>query len=332
MDQVMSGLATPAQTAAWLVAQRSSGVTADELAVLVEVKLEHAVTVDIPGPVVDTCGTGGDDSGSVNISTMAAIVVAATGRRVVKHGNRAASSKSGSVDVLEALGVVPDLAPDRIGACLDRVGIAFCFAQVFHPAMRHAGPVRKEIGIRSVFNFLGPLANPVRPSAQTVGVADEQMAPVVAAALARKGTSALVVRGMDGMDEITTEAPTRVWDARKAEIREVVIDTEDVGLARPSAGALGGADPAANAEAARRMLAGGQGPRSTAIADAVAANAAAAMCVFDVASGRAEADEDLLSQLAPRVIEAREAIATGAAARLLDEWVTVSRELGGAGG
>ncbi len=325
MDQVMSGAASPAQIAAFLVALRAKGVTGADLAVFVDSMLSHAVTLDIDGPAVDTCGTGGDNSGSVNISTMAAVVVAATGRRVVKHGNRAASSQSGSADVLEALGLVPDLPPDLIAPCVERAGIAFCFAPVFHPAMRHAGPVRKELGIRTVFNFLGPLANPARPDAQVVGVADAAMAPVVAAALARRGTRALVVRGEDGMDEITTLTPTRVWDARTTDVRQTVLDCQAWGLARPEPGALDGADAAHNARVAREVLGGGGSP---AIRDAVAANAAAAMAVFDVAADAADPDEDLTAQLAPRVEEALRVIRDGRAGARLDLWIEASRSVG----
>ncbi|MFN8125839.1 MAG: anthranilate phosphoribosyltransferase [Candidatus Nanopelagicales bacterium] len=322
MDQVMSGAAAPAQIAAFLVALRAKGVTGAELAVLVDVMLDHSVSLDLPQPSVDTCGTGGDNSGSVNISTMAAVVVAASGRRVVKHGNRAASSQAGSADVLEALGVVADLPPDEIADCLQRAGIVFCFAPVFHPALRHAGPVRRELGIRTVFNFLGPLANPARPVAQVVGVADLGMAPVVAGALAARGTRALVFRGEDGMDEITTLGPTRVWDARTAAVTESVIDTVDLGIARPASGALDGADAAHNASVARAVL---SGAGSDAVRDAVAVNAAAAMAVFDVAAGTADAAEDLPTQLTPRIAEALAVIRDGRAAATLDGWVAASR-------
>ncbi len=329
MDQIMSGDAGPARIAAFLVALRSSGVDAEQLAAMVDVMLAHSVPIAVPGPSVDTCGTGGDDSGSVNISTMAAVVVAASGRTVVKHGNRAASSLSGSADVLEALGVVADLAPDLVGACVAEAGLAFCFAQVFHPAMRHAGPVRKELGIRSVFNFLGPLANPARPAAQVVGVADAAMAPVVAGALAARGTVALVVRGEDGMDEITTLAPTVVWDARTADVRTGTIDTVDLGLPRPQPGALAGGDPAHNAQVARAVLAGDDTGSSRAVRDAVAANAAAAMLVYDTATGEVAADAPLLDALAPRVAQAQQLMIGGDALRTLDRWVQVSRQLAG---
>ncbi len=330
MDQIMAGQATPAQVAAFLVAMRSRGVDGEQLAALVDVMLGHAVTIDVPGPAVDTCGTGGDNSGSVNISTMAAVVVAASGRTVVKHGNRAASSQSGSADVLEALGVVVDLAPDLVPACVDQVGIAFCFAQVFHPAMRHAGPVRKELGIRSVFNFLGPLANPARPGAQVVGVPDPVMAAVVADALARRRTTALVVRGDDGMDEITTLAPTRVWDARGPVVTESVIDVADLGIPRPHAGALDGGCADSNADVMRLVLSGGTGSGDTqAIRDAVAVNAAAAMVVYDTVMGALPVDEPLMVALAPRVANAQELMESGAAGRTLDRWIAVTRQLAG---
>jgi anthranilate phosphoribosyltransferase len=327
MGQVMSGAATPAQIAALLVAMRSHGVDTEQLAVLVDVMLEHSVPVAVPGPAVDTCGTGGDHSGSVNISTMAAVVVAASGRTVIKHGNRAASSQSGSADVLQELGVVVDLAPDLVPSCVADAGIAFCFAQVFHPAMRHAGPVRKELGMRSVFNFLGPLANPARPAAQVVGVPDPQMAAVVAGALARRGTVALVVRGDDGMDEITTTAPTHVWDARGPQVTETVIDTLDFGIERPEAGALDGGDAAHNASVARAVLAGADEPHLAAVRDAVAVNAAAAMVVYDTVTGAVAADAPLGEVLPLRVAKARDLMVTGASGQTLQRWIDVTRQL-----
>lgn len=329
MDEVMAGRATAAQIAAFLVALRSVDVSPDVLAGMVDVMLQHSVAVAVEGPTVDTCGTGGDNSGSVNISTMAAVVVAATGRTVVKHGNRAASSRSGSADVLEALGVVADLPPDAIAASVADAGLAFCFAPVFHPAMRHAGPVRREIGVRSVFNVLGPLANPARPAAQVVGVADPAMAGVVAGALAQRGTVALVVRGEDGMDEITTAAATRVWDARTAEVRPAFLDTRDLGIARPAPGALAGGDAAENAAVARAVLSGADGERERAVRDAVAVNAAAAILVYDTAAGLVPADAPLVEALAEPLAAARSAISSGKAAGTLQEWAAVTRRLAG---
>lgn len=327
LREVMAGTASAAQMAGFLVALRSKGVTGRELAAMVSVMLESSVPVVVDGPTVDTCGTGGDNSGSVNISTMAAVAVAAAGVRVVKHGNRAATSKSGSADVLEALGVSVDLAPELIGPCLDRVGIAFCFAPVFHPSMRHAGPVRRELGVPTVFNILGPLANPARPEAQVVGVADPLLAPKVADALNRRGTSALVVRGEDGLDEMTTMAPTRVWDCRGRAVREVVIGPEDLGLSLASQGALDGGDAQYNAGIARDALSQAPSEQVMDVRDAVVLNAAAALvCVESV--GGAD-DTELVSDLRDAMLRIDQALEEGEGTLILDRWVEVSSELSG---
>src|SRR6266516_8025863 len=210
MRRIMSGEATPSQIAAFVVALRAKGETAAEVAGLAAAMLELAPRVETPGPVVDTCGTGGDRAGTGNVSTMAAIVAAGAGAVVAKHGNRAATSQCGSADLLEALGVKIALEPEGVTRCLGEAGIAFMFAPVFHAAMAHAAGPRKEMGIPTVFNFLGPLTNPARPAAQVVGVADARMQPVLAGVLADRGTRAFVVRGRDGIDEITTTGPTRV--------------------------------------------------------------------------------------------------------------------------
>lgn len=232
--------------------------------------------------------------------------------------------------MLQALGVVVDLAPDQIASSVAEAGIAFCFAQVFHPAMRHAGPVRKELGMRSVFNFLGPLANPARPAAQVVGVPDPQMAAVVAGALARRGTIALVVRGDDGMDEITTMAPTHVWDVRGSRVVEKMLDVQDLGIERPATGALDGGDAAHNAVVAREVLSGGDGPHVVAVRDAVAVNAAAAMLVYDTVTGAVPVDAPLEQVLPPRIEEARELMVSGTANQTLQRWIEVTRRLAGA--
>lgn len=346
MDELLSGRASQAQIAAFLTALSGKGVTGAELAHFVEVMLEHAVAVDVPGLAVDTCGTGGDFSGTVNISTLAAVVAAACGVPVVKHGNRSATSKSGSADMLEALGMSLAVPPERVVDCLTGAGIAFCFAGVFHPAMRHITPVRRDLGIRTVFNLMGPLANPARPHAQVLGVADEAMAPVVADALARRGTAAFVVRGEDGLDEITTMAPTRVWDCRRAQVRTAVLDARELGIERPALGALSGGDPARNAELARAAFTPGADPAVDPMRDAVALNAAAALLLFEglnapQSDSRASAghrvpngaesphsdDLGLVEQLRPHLATARAAIAGGDALRQLDRWVAVSRTL-----
>ena len=206
MAEMLTGSAPPANTAAFLVALRAKGETAGEVSGLVTGMMNASVPLDIEGPVVDTCGTGGDRSHTVNISTMAAVVAAAAGARVAKHGNRAASSQSGSADMLEALGVVIDLPAAAAAEAGSRLGITFCFAPVFHPAMRHIGPIRRELGIRTVFNVLGPLANPAHPAAQVLGVPTEAIGELMSGVLAARGTKALVVHGDDGLDELTVYA------------------------------------------------------------------------------------------------------------------------------
>ncbi len=320
MEEVMGGSASPGQIGAFLVALRAKGVTPAEIAVFVDAMLRHAHPVAGGSAAVDTCGTGGDASGTVNLSSMAAIVVAATGQPVVKHGNRAASSKSGSADVLEALGVPLTLAPDAVEECLARTGITFCFAPVFHPAMKHAGPVRRELGIPTVFNILGPLANPARPAAQLVGVADAALGPVVAEALRLRGTSALVVHGDDGLDEITTATTTTVWDATGPAVVQTSLDTADLGLARPEPGSLRGGDAAFNAAVARAVFA--DEPGVAAVTEAVCANAAAAL----VAAGAVGAG-DLQQRWAAGYARARAAVADGSAAQTLGRWHEVATSL-----
>jgi anthranilate phosphoribosyltransferase len=286
----------------------------------VESMLRHAHPVAGGSGAVDTCGTGGDASGTVNLSSMAAIVVAGTGQPVVKHGNRAASSKSGSADLLEALGIPLQLPPDAVEDCLAKAGITFCFAPVFHPAMKHAGPVRRELGIPTVFNILGPLANPARPAAQLVGVADRGIGPVVAQALRLRGTSALVVHGDDGLDEITTATTTTVWDATGPEVVQTALDTKDLGVPRPAPGSLQGGDAAFNAEVARKVLANEDSV--AAVIDAVCANAGAALVASGAAGGGSLGD-----RWAVGYERARAAVADGSAARTLERWREVANAL-----
>ncbi|MCY7374147.1 MAG: anthranilate phosphoribosyltransferase, partial [Spirochaetaceae bacterium] len=256
MEQVMLGEATPAQVAGFVVALRAKGESPDEVSGLVSAMLSLAARIDVPGPAVDTCGTGGDRAHTVNISTMSAMVVAGAGAKVIKHGNRAASSACGSADLLEELGVVVDLAPELVVECVDQAGIAFCFAPRFHPALRHAAAARRELGVATVFNFLGPLANPAQPSAQAVGVADARMAGVMAQVLADRGVSALVFRGDDGLDELTPCAPSQVWVVRDGAVTMEKVSPEDVGIERAELDSLRGGDAPHNAEVARRFLAG----------------------------------------------------------------------------
>jgi anthranilate phosphoribosyltransferase len=285
MERIMSGEATPAQLGAFVAALRAKGETVEEMAGLVATMRRLALKVTVEGPLVDTCGTGGDRAATVNASTMAAFVVAGAGGKVAKHGNRAASSKSGSADVLEALGVRIDLGPDAVAACIGEVGMGFCFAPIFHPSMRHTAVVRRELGVPTVFNFLGPLSNPAGARHQALGVSDRSMAPKMAEVLSRTGSvHALVLRGCDGLDEITLSGPTEVWELRDGAVTESVIDPAELGIARAPSEALRGGAPAQNAELALQVLGGAPGP----CRDFVLINAAAALLAADLVQSLAE--------------------------------------------
>lgn len=323
MTEIMTGSASPVQIAGFAIALRAKGETTDEVTGLVRAMLAHAAPLAIGGALVDTCGTGGDRASTVNISTLAALVVRGTGARVVKHGNRAASSACGSADLLEELGVVVDLAPDGVRECVSQAGIGFCFARVFHPALRHAAAPRSELGVATFFNFLGPLTNPAQPSAQAVGVADERMAGVMAGVLAARGTSALVFRGSDGLDELSVAAPSRVWIVADGGVREDAVDPAELGIATADPGALRGADAPHNAGVTRRLLDGEQG----AIRDAVVLNAAAALVALD-----GPTSAPVTTQLAAALPRAAEALDSGAAATALESWIAASKAASGACG
>ena len=318
MTQILSGSATPVQIAAFAVALRSKGESVDELAGLAETMLDFATPIEVAGPAVDVVGSGGDRSNTVNISTMAAVVAAAAGARVVKHGNRAASSACGAADVLEALGIVLDLAPEVQQQVVDAVGIGFLFAPHYHPALRHAAVARAELGIATTFNFLGPLANPAQPLAQAVGVADPTMAPLMAGVLADRGNQGLVVHGGDGLDELTTTTRSRVWVYRDGEVTETTVDPLDLGLPRAELADLVGGDAAHNAAVVRDLVAGATGP----VRDVVVLNAAAALVAL--AGPR---PDDLTAQLAEQVVVAAAALDSGAAATKLDDWVRATRSV-----
>ncbi|MGW0532564.1 anthranilate phosphoribosyltransferase [Streptomyces sp. NPDC003032] len=314
MDRIMRGEATDAQIAGFAVALRAKGETVEEISGLVRAMYAHARVIDVPGPSVDIVGTGGDGAKTVNISTMSAIVVAGAGAKVVKHGNRAASSASGASDVLEKLGVNLDLTPQRVAEVAEEAGITFCFAVKFHPALRHVAPARRELGIRTTFNFLGPLTNPAKVRAQATGVADARVAPIVAGVLAERGSSALVFRGDDGLDELTTTATSRVWVVRDGAVREESFDPRDVGIDLVPVEALRGADASYNAEVALRLLDGESGP----VREAVLLNAAAALVAL------APTDEPLVEQIRAGMAKAARAIDSGAAKKSLERWVTAS--------
>jgi anthranilate phosphoribosyltransferase len=314
LSEILEGNATPAQIAAFLVALRVRGETVEEMAALVATMLRYGEHVDAGDAVVDTCGTGGDRSHSINVSTIAAFVVAGAGAPVCKHGNRAASSAAGSADVLEALGVVIDLGPAGVARCVAEAGMGFCFAPRYHPAMRHAGPTRRELGVPTVFNFLGPLANPARPRRQVVGVSDPAMAEKMLGVLQANGAErALVVYGHDGLDELTTTTTSTMLDLFEGAVRTVCVDPSALGLRPVPMSALRGGEPATNAELARRVLAGDRGPHR----DIVLLNAAAGL----VAAGTAE---DLTEGLEA----ARASIDEGRAADVLDRLVAVSGAAG----
>lgn len=315
MAEVMSGKATAAQIAAFIVALRMKGETADEMIGLVEAIRQAAVSVPLdPDGLVDVVGTGGDRSGTFNISTAAALVAAGAGVRVAKHGNRSASSRCGSADVLEALGVRIDLPVDANVHLLQETGFAFFFAPLYHPSFRHAGPVRRELGIPTVFNFLGPLANPARARRQTVGVSDGRMAERLIGVLKGLGSEfAFVFSGEDGLDEVTTAGPTMIYRLRDGEITHAEFTPEDFGVGRSPLSELAGGGPRENMAILRRVLDGEKGPRR----DAVLTNAAPVMVVAGLATGFVEGVE-----VAARTID------TGAASSLLDRVISRSQELG----
>jgi anthranilate phosphoribosyltransferase len=310
MSAILEGSATPAQIAGFAVALRAKGETAAEMAALARTMLAFAERVEVEGPLVDTCGTGGDRSGTINVSTIAAFVVAGAGVRVAKHGNRAASSACGSADLLETLGVVIDLGPAGVARCIEEAGIGFCFAPRFHPALRHAGPARRELGVPTTFNFLGPLANPAGVRRQVVGVSDPAMAERMVSALVDLGAErALVFHGHDGLDELTTTTTSAVWDLRHGEVGSYVLDPADLGVPRALSGDLAGGGPEYNAEVARAVLGGVGGPGR----DIVVLNAGAALVVAGVAGSIGEGME-----LAGRSIDG------GGAAACLERLVTAS--------
>ncbi|MEV1293808.1 anthranilate phosphoribosyltransferase [Pseudonocardia sp. NPDC049635] len=317
MNQVFAGEATPAQLAGFLVALRAKGETSAEISGMADAMLAHALRVEVPGRAVDVVGTGGDQAHTVNISTMAAIVVAAAGAPVVKHGGRAASSRSGTADVLETLGVAIELTPAAVERCVAELGIGFCFAQAFHPAMRHAGGVRRELGVPTAMNLLGPLSNPAQPATGLIGCADARHAPAMAEVFARRGKSVLVVRGDDGLDELTTTTSSSVWIAEGGEVRRARLDPADLGVRPATPEDLRGGTPEVNAAVVRDLLAGKTGP----VRDAVLLNAAGALAAY-----RGIGD-DLTAAIGDALDAVAQAVDSGAGADLLARWAARSTEL-----
>ena len=313
MEEIMSDQATPAQFGAFVVALRLKGESVDEIAGMARVMREKALPISLQGPLLDTCGTGGDAKGTFNVSTAAAFVAAGAGARVAKHGNRAMTSACGSADVLEALGAKIDLPPEGVAACVERTGFGFMFAQAFHPAMKFAAGLRREIGVRTVFNILGPLTNPAGAEAQVLGVADATLAEKLAQVLARLGTKhALVVYGEDGLDEVSVSAATQVYELKDGQVVTSTLHPDDVGLPTHPQDAMRGGSPEENAGALRRVLAGEEGP----LRDFTLINAAAALVAADLAPG-----------FRAGLALAKQAIDSGAAREKLEAFVSVSNEV-----
>ena len=321
MEQVMTGTATDAQLAAFLIALRVKGETVDEIVGFRDAVLEHAVPLHVDPMALDIVGTGGDRFGTVNVSTMASVIAAASGVPVIKHGNRAASSSSGSSDVLAALGLDLGLPADRVASVLDEAGITFAFAGAFHPGFRHAGPVRSQLGVPTVFNFLGPLCNPARPEASAVGVAHLDRVPLIVGVFQTRGATALVFRGDDGLDELTTTGHSHVWEVSRGTVKEHDLDPRELGIPRASIDDLVGGDADHNAEIVHRVLAGDRGP----VRDIVVLNAAAGLVSFELAKDPSQFQRAILDRFRDKMAVAEEAIDSGAAARKLEEWIAATK-------
>ena len=318
MQDILGGESDIEGVKSFLLALKAKGETSDEVGALVEVMYAHAGPITISERAVDTVGTGGDGAHTINISTTAAIIAAAAGARVVKHGNRAVSSKSGASDFLEALGVVPGLSGEGVERTVRELGIGFCFAPIFHPAMRFAAPARKELGVPTVFNILGPLANPARPQAAAIGVANDRMHLVMAQVLAEKGCDGFVFRGDDGLDEITLATTTSVLSIGKAEIKSDRIDAKDFGMQNAPIEAIVGGDADENARISRAIFAGERGaPR-----DAVLLNAAAAIAAFE-----GDMESDVKERLTMGLERAVHAVDSGAARELLEKWSALTQQI-----
>ena len=321
MQSVMAGDATSAQLAGLLVALRVKGETVDEIVGFRDAVLSQALPLDVDPMVLDIVGTGGDPYGAVlNISSVASVIAAAAGVPVVKHGNRGASSASGASDVLAALGLNLDISPERVAGVLSETGITFVFAALFHPGFRHAGPTRKELGISTLFNILGPLCNPARPEASAVGVASLERVPLVVGVFRTRGATALVYRGDDGIDKLTTTGHSHIWEVSRGFVSEYDLDPADLGIARADIQSLLGADPQHNAGVARGVLAGEAGP----VRDIVLLNAAAGLAAFDLAQNPDQLQEPILDRLAAQYERAASVVDSGRAEQKLADWVAAT--------
>ena len=321
MKRVMAGEATSAQMAGLLVALRVKGETVDEIVGFRDAVLENALPLDVDPMVLDIVGTGGDPYGAVlNISSVASVIAAASGVPVIKHGNRGASSASGASDVLSALGLNLTIAPERVAEVLRETGITFAYAAMFHPGFRHAGPTRTELGISTLFNVLGPLCNPARPEASAVGVASLERVPLVVGVFQTRGATALVYRGDDGIDKLTTTGHSHIWEVSLGAVTEHDLDPLDLGIARADIQSLLGAGPAHNAGVIRSVLAGETGP----VRDIVLLNAAAGLVSFALAQDADQVRVPILDRLGEKLEVAARVVDSGAAAQKLDEWVAAT--------
>lgn len=326
MREIMAGEATPSQIGAFMLALRAKGETAEELSGLVDVMLENALLLETGNNALDIVGTGGDLLGTVNISSMASIVAAACEVPVLKHGSRSASGKTGSSEMLEVLGIRLDLSPQQVGEVFRTAGITFFFAPVFHPAMRHVAPIRKELGIPTTFNFLGPLANPAQPIATALGVANPEIAPLMAQELAQRGRTALVFRSQDGLDELSTTDVNQVWQVSGGKVEEYSLDAKDLGLARAEKQWLIGGDAHHNAQVALKTLSGAEFENSEAITEIVALNAAAGLVAYDLAKNPSLAEKPIQDRLQQALAKANVAIESGAAMAQLNRWTAASQQ------
>jgi len=325
MDQIMAGEATEAQVGAFMLALRSKGESVDELAGLVDVMLDRCVILDTGSDAVDIVGTGGDLAGTVNVSSMASILTSASGIPVMKHGSRSASGKTGSSEMLEVLGIRLDISPERVEDVFREIGLTFFFAPVFHPAMRHVAPIRKQLGVPTTFNFLGPLANPAQPIATSLGVANASVAPLMAAEMAARNRTALVFRGSDGLDELTTTGTSHIWQVSGGAVTEFTLDPRDFGMDLAKQEQLVGGDPHFNAQVARDLFEGSTDGNLLAVRDIVVLNAAAGVVSYELAKDASRADVSIDVRFQDAIDRVGAALDSGAARAKLSEWVAATQ-------
>ena len=325
MSQIMAGDSSEAEIAAFMLALRSKGETVSELAGLVDVMLKQAVVLDTGDDALDIVGTGGDLVGTVNVSSMASILASAAGVPVMKHGSRSASGKTGSSEMLEVLGIKLDISPQRVAEVFKETGITFFFAPVFHPAMRHVAPIRKQLGVPTTFNFLGPLANPAQPIATSLGVANAQIAPLMAQELAERGRFGLVFRGDDGLDELTTTTTSTVWMVTPEGVQQQQLNPADFGIKIASQEALIGGDAQQNAQVARDLFAGKTEKNLGAVRDIVILNAAGGVVAYQAAKNPQQSGSSLKSQFGSAIESVTKSLDDGLAANKLEQWVTATQ-------